>query len=192
MNEDYVIRTAGVTAQPGMLSQEQCMQPQPWPRPWPRLPRVHQQKSDIKFHADLLAHGNQDPKNFHKDLDKQRRKFLWAGDGDITGGKCKVAWTKVSMPTLNEGMGLVNLEMFGQVLRLRWLWFAWEDRECPWKVMQLPLDHHNMGLFNAATTVRLGNGRVGAPSGCRDGSKGRRRHSYSQPSINIAREKIEL
>lgn len=32
-------------------------------------------------------------------LDKQRRRFLWAGTGDITGGKCKVNWAKTCLPT---------------------------------------------------------------------------------------------
>jgi hypothetical protein len=38
------------------------------------------------------------PKNFPKELDKLRRRFLWAGDTQLTGGKCKVAWTKVCTP----------------------------------------------------------------------------------------------
>jgi hypothetical protein len=31
------------------------------------------------------------PKNFLKEIDKTRRRFLWAGDKELTGGKCKVA-----------------------------------------------------------------------------------------------------
>jgi len=31
------------------------------------------------------------PKQFLKEIDKVRKKFLWAGDGELTGGKCKVA-----------------------------------------------------------------------------------------------------
>lgn len=31
------------------------------------------------------------PKKFLKELDKLRRRFLWAADGQLTGGKCKVA-----------------------------------------------------------------------------------------------------
>jgi hypothetical protein len=32
------------------------------------------------------------------DLDKIRRHFLWAGDAEITGGKCKVGWILVTRP----------------------------------------------------------------------------------------------
>jgi hypothetical protein len=28
------------------------------------------------------------PKNFLKELDKLRRRFLWAGNKELTGGKC--------------------------------------------------------------------------------------------------------
>ena len=30
------------------------------------------------------------PKKFIKEIDKSRRRFLWAGDEEISGGKCKV------------------------------------------------------------------------------------------------------
>lgn len=38
------------------------------------------------------------PNNFIKDFDKIRRKFLWAGDKELTGGKCKVAWVRKIQP----------------------------------------------------------------------------------------------
>jgi hypothetical protein len=38
------------------------------------------------------------PKKFLKELDKLRKRFLWAGDGELAGGKCKVAWPGVCMP----------------------------------------------------------------------------------------------
>jgi hypothetical protein len=34
------------------------------------------------------------PIKFYKDLDKLRRKFLWAGDQQIHGGRCKVNWVE--------------------------------------------------------------------------------------------------
>jgi hypothetical protein len=39
------------------------------------------------------------PKNFIKEFDKIRRRFLWAGDKELSGGKCKVAWVRVCTPT---------------------------------------------------------------------------------------------
>jgi len=53
------------------------------------------------------------PKKFLKEFDKLRRHFLWAGDGQLTGGKCKVAWTKVCTPTPN---GFKDLECFSRAL----------------------------------------------------------------------------
>jgi hypothetical protein len=64
------------------------------------------------------------PKNFLKELDKLRRRFLWAGDKELTGGKCKVAWIKVCIPTIHGGLGIIELEKFSRALRLRWPWFS--------------------------------------------------------------------
>jgi hypothetical protein len=98
------------------------------------------------------------PKKFLKELDKLRKRFLWAGDEELTGGKCKVAWTKVCAPIINGGLGITELEKFSRALRLRWLWFSWDNAERPWKGMELPVDSNDIALFNAATTVILGNG----------------------------------
>lgn len=99
------------------------------------------------------------PKKFLKELDKTRRRFLWAGDGQLTGGKCKVAWTKVCAPTEQGGLGIKELGLFSRSMRLCWLWFEWEDRDRPWKGLELPVDDDDRRLFNAATMVSLGNGR---------------------------------
>lgn len=73
------------------------------------------------------------PKQFIKELDKLRRRFLWAGDTELTGGKCRVAWVKVCTPTTNGGLGIMEMEKFSRALRLRWLWYSWEDRDRPGK-----------------------------------------------------------
>jgi len=94
-------------------------------------------------------------KSFLKELDKLRRRFLWAGDKELTGGKCKVAWNKVCTPTGNGGLGIIELERFSRALRLRWLWFSWDDTDRPWKGMELQVDNTDIALFNAATSVVL-------------------------------------
>ena len=98
------------------------------------------------------------PKKFIKELDNLRRRFLWAGDRQLTGGKCMVAWTKVCTPTVNGGLGIKDLEAFSRSLRLRWMWYAWDDRDHPWKGLQLQADNEDMRVFSAATKVDLGNG----------------------------------
>ena len=67
------------------------------------------------------------PKQLNEDIDKARRRFLWAGDGEISGGKCKVAWPLVAKPIEFEGLGILDFERFSRALRLRWLWFSWTD-----------------------------------------------------------------
>jgi hypothetical protein len=98
------------------------------------------------------------PKNFLKEFDKIRRRFLWAGDQELSGGECKVAWTRVCMPPSNGGAGIIDLESFSRALRLRWLWYYWDDRRRPWKNLELPVDSVDTALFDAATSVDVGNG----------------------------------
>ena len=96
------------------------------------------------------------PKQFLKEIDKMRRKFLW---GELTGGKCKVAWATVCTPQPYGGLGIKDLDYFSQSLRLRWLWFSWDDRPRPWEGLQIPVTEEDKALFNAATVVELGNGK---------------------------------
>lgn len=98
------------------------------------------------------------PKQLFPDIDKARRRFLWAGDSELHGGKCKVAWTSVAKPTIYGGLGIVDLEKFSRALRLRWLWFKWTNPERPWCGMKMPLDSTDWALFNAATKITIYNG----------------------------------
>lgn len=38
------------------------------------------------------------PKKFFKEIDKARRRFLWVQEEELTGGKCKVSWSKICSP----------------------------------------------------------------------------------------------
>jgi hypothetical protein len=71
------------------------------------------------------------PKKFLKELDKVRKNFLWTGDTELTGDKCKVAWPRVCMPQPNGGLGIKDLESLSHALRLRWLWYEWDANEKP-------------------------------------------------------------
>ena len=57
------------------------------------------------------------PKKFFKDIDKVRRHFLWAQEEELSGGKCKVNWSKVCSPLDKQGLGILNLECLGRALR---------------------------------------------------------------------------
>ena len=99
------------------------------------------------------------PKQFLKEIDKMRKKFLWAGDGELTGGKCKVAWPRVCTPKPNGGLGIKDLDYFSRSLRLRWLWFSWEERPRPWEGLEIRVTEEDSAFFNAATVIQLGNGK---------------------------------
>ena len=51
-----------------------------------------------------------------EDIDKIRRRFLWAGDRELTGGKCKVAWTTVVRPVEYGGLGIIDLDRSSRAL----------------------------------------------------------------------------
>lgn len=95
------------------------------------------------------------PKQILEELDKVRRHFLWAGDGEITGGKCKVAWPLVARPVQVGGLSILDLERFSRALQLQWLWLAWSSNQRPWVGMKLPIDETDIALFTAATRVSV-------------------------------------
>lgn len=99
------------------------------------------------------------PKQFLTDMDKIRKKFLLAGDQEISGGKCKVNWKKVCSPIKMGGLGVLDLDKFARALRLRWLWFEWECPDKPWVGTTPPCDELDEQIFAAATKVTIGNGR---------------------------------
>jgi hypothetical protein len=94
----------------------------------------------------------------YKQMDKMRRRFLWAGSQQLHGGKCKVNWAQVHRPMHRGGIGIVDLERFGRALRLSWLWFQWKTSHKPWCGSDLPIDNIDEALFLAATHVQVHNG----------------------------------
>jgi hypothetical protein len=67
------------------------------------------------------------PKWFIKAIDKIRRGFLWKGRKDIQGGCCLVALETVQRPLELGGLGILNLEVMGWALQVRWLWLHKTD-----------------------------------------------------------------
>lgn len=97
-------------------------------------------------------------KQLTQEIDTIRRRFLWAGDAELTGGNCKVAWTAVAKPVEYGGLGIIELGRFSRALRIRWLWFSWSSPGRPWCGSELPIDDDVLDLFNAATVVQVRNG----------------------------------
>lgn len=100
------------------------------------------------------------PKKTMKEVDKARRRFLWAPDDDLTGARCKVGWSKVCSPTDKDGLGLHDMQRFSRALRLRWLWLQWQQPQRPWHDFPVPCDEADRRLFASATTVTIGDGNT--------------------------------
>ena len=100
------------------------------------------------------------PKKFIKSFDKVRRRFLWAGNQQLQGGKCKVSWARLLWPIERGGLGITDLDCFSRAFRLRWLWFQLVASDKPWMGMELPVDEMDVALFAATTTVTVNNGRT--------------------------------
>jgi hypothetical protein len=92
------------------------------------------------------------------DIDKLRIRFLWAGDKALTGGKCKVNWTKTSLPKEFGGLSILNLGRFASTLRLRWVWHEWTSPDKAWVGTEVPCTEQDRLLFAACTTITLGDG----------------------------------
>ena len=99
-------------------------------------------------------------KKFIKSFDKVRRRFLWAGNQQLQGGKCKVSWARLLWPIERGGLGITDLDCFSRAFRLRWLWFQLVASDKPWVGMELPVDEMDVALFAATTTVTVNNGRT--------------------------------
>lgn len=100
------------------------------------------------------------PKMVLRALDRCRRHFLWAGNENVSGGKCKISWDKVCRPAQLGGLGVLNLTNFVAALRLRWLWQSWKSPSKPWVGLDTPCDDGDRSLFTAATRISLGDGQT--------------------------------
>ena len=93
-----------------------------------------------------------------EEIDSRRRRFLWAGLERISGGKCKLNWRRCNRPTKLGGLGILDLRKFARALRIRWLWHYWKSDNKPWVGTEIPCDEIDRQLFNASTTITIGDG----------------------------------
>uniref|UniRef100_A0A0A9H1T8 Reverse transcriptase zinc-binding domain-containing protein n=1 Tax=Arundo donax TaxID=35708 RepID=A0A0A9H1T8_ARUDO len=70
-----------------------------------------------------------------------------------------VAWEKVCRPVELGGLGILNLCHLGQTLLMRWQWLSRTDLDRPWSVLAAKPDHEMVALFEASTSVQLGDGQ---------------------------------
>lgn len=105
-------------------------------------------------------------------IDRFRRSFLWKGTNpeNIRGGHCLVNWETCQLPRYLGGLGIKDLENFGRVLQLRWIWHNWDNQDKPWKYLFKNEDAVDRQLFFASTYVQIGMVRThhsGRRAGCK-------------------------
>jgi hypothetical protein len=69
---------------------------------------------------------------------------------------CKMG--HVCRPKELGGLGIHDLNRFGRALQQRWCWYRWTDEDRSWQGHAIPCDKEDRTLFQASTTIKLGNG----------------------------------
>jgi hypothetical protein len=87
------------------------------------------------------------------------RGFLWTSKASARGGNYPIAWSDVCLPTRLGGLGIRNLHVFNDALRMKWLWLSRAAADKPWAADQISCSANARVLFQASTSFILGNGR---------------------------------
>lgn len=98
------------------------------------------------------------PKWAIKDIERKCRGFLWKGQEEVSGGHCLVSWRKVCSPVEKGGLGVKDLNFFGQALRLQWPARSLEQRERPWTLAAFKLGNDVNLMFRSVVKYIVGNG----------------------------------
>jgi hypothetical protein len=91
-------------------------------------------------------------------IDLRRKKFIWTGCAQITGGKHKVNWIRSARPKECGVLGILHLTKFARALCLRWLWQDWASSARFWTTLELPCTTKDRQLFATATSISVGDG----------------------------------
>lgn len=77
----------------------------------------------------------QPPKQFYKEFDKLRHRFLWT----------EARLLRLGSQTKKGGLNLeFGIFQSGTFSLLRWLWFEWTEPDWLWNRMPLPLDESDI------------------------------------------------
>jgi hypothetical protein len=98
------------------------------------------------------------PPWLQKVLVKIFKAFLWSGMETIQGGKCMVAWSRVTRSVTLGGLGVLFLNLMGRALRLRWLWLSRTNNSRTWAALPLHEDDVTRVFFKASICCEVGSG----------------------------------
>jgi hypothetical protein len=76
----------------------------------------------------------------------------------VAGGRCIVAWSKITRPRDLGGLGVLDLATMGYALRLRWAWLSRVEPECISSSLASKPEAIVQAMFHASVTVRDGTG----------------------------------
>jgi hypothetical protein len=116
-----------------------------------------------------------------EDIDRIRRKFLWAGSDSSVRGKCLVAWPTVCLLTIHGGLGVQNLKLASFALRTRWLWLQRTDPDRAWAALPLRIEPQIHDLFDASIQIQVGAMALRPSSGGTTGSMENQSRTLHQP-----------
>ena len=69
-----------------------------------------------------------------------------------------MCWSSICRPACFGGLRIINLQLHGQALRMRWLWQQHSQAIKPWQGLSLPTDHITSSIFTASTEIIIGDG----------------------------------
>jgi Reverse transcriptase (RNA-dependent DNA polymerase) len=83
------------------------------------------------------------PKWVTKQFTKITKRFLWRGTKDTySEGHCLVAWQKITIPKINGGLSIIDIELQNKALLLNWIWLADKNEQCLWTDILNSMDIH--------------------------------------------------
>jgi hypothetical protein len=99
------------------------------------------------------------PKWVHKAIKKIIRAFLWKGLKEVQGGHCLIGWQRVCRPRDLGGLRILNLELLGWELQLRWLWMRKTQPDMPWTNIDMQVHANVSALFAVSVVYLVGDGK---------------------------------
>jgi hypothetical protein len=92
-----------------------------------------------------------------KAIQKVLKYFLWLGSEVMQNNKCIVTWRRVQRPLHLDGLGVLDLQLFGIALWVCWLRLHRFDPAQSWASLPLCEGATTVVFFNASIQMTLGN-----------------------------------